>query len=117
VVNGMFGEIDLRIQMEMVLIRGFANFDAATCLTRIVLPVTLHLLDLLLTPYFLARCACVFTSSYMVRTVMMRYCYHAYITVGCLGYVGYRTVAALVKLHNEVRDSKYLIGTKLTNRR
>lgn len=112
----MFGEIDLRHQMEMAIIRGFAQFDAGLALRRIVLPVTLRLLDLLLMPYLLARCACVLTSSHLVRTLMVRFCYHAYIGFWVLAYGAYHAVAVLVRLHNEVRDSKYLIGTKLTNR-
>jgi hypothetical protein len=116
VLSGMFGEIDLRHQMEMVVIRGFAQFDASLCLRRIVIPVTLRLLDLLLTPYCLARCASVLTSSYVVRTAMVRYCYHAYIIAWVASFGAFRAVAVLVKLHNEVRDSKYLIGTRLANR-
>lgn len=112
----MFGELDLRNQMEMVLIRGFAQFDAAVCLQRIVLPVTLFLTDLLFTPYFLARCACMVVPSPVLQNLMVRYCYHAYIAVICVGYGAYQALAALVKLHTEVRDSKYLIGTRLTNR-
>lgn len=102
--------------MEMVVIRGFAQFDAAASLQRVVYPILLHLLDLLLVPYFVARCLCLVTPSYYLRTVMLRYCFHVYIATLGLGHVGYHVVAAIVKLHNEVRDSKYLIGTKLTNR-
>ena len=112
----MFGENDLRTQMEMTLIRGFAQFDATLCLCRIVWPVTLQLLDLLLIPFFIARIACVLTSSYLLRTIMMRYCYHVYILTILVGYGLRHSVYALIRLHNEVRDSKYLIGTRLTNR-
>ncbi len=115
-LSGLFGELELRNQMEMVVIRGFAQFDAAASLQRVVCPVLLHLLDLLLVPYFFARCLCLVTPSYYVRTLMLRYCFHVYIATLGLGHVGYHVIVAIVKLHNEVRDSKYLIGTKLTNR-
>ena len=112
----MFGDIDLRTQLEMVIIRGFAQFDAKVTMQRVVVPVTLFLLDLLLMPYALASCACAFTQSYQVRTILLRYCYHANIGAQLLGFGTHRTITALVKLYNEVRDSKYLIGTQLTNR-
>eukprot|EP00428_Durinskia_dybowskii_P073574 CAMPEP_0170412666 /NCGR_PEP_ID=MMETSP0117_2-20130122/31099_1 /TAXON_ID=400756 /ORGANISM="Durinskia baltica, Strain CSIRO CS-38" /LENGTH=1434 /DNA_ID=CAMNT_0010670389 /DNA_START=607 /DNA_END=4911 /DNA_ORIENTATION=+ len=116
VLSGMFGDIDLRTQLEMVIIRGFAQFDAKVTMQRVVVPVTLFLLDLLLMPYALASCACAFTQSYQVRTILLRYCYHANIAAQLLGFGTHRTITALVKLYNEVRDSKYLIGTQLTNR-
>jgi len=115
-LSGLFGELELRNQMEMVIIRGFAHFDAAQSLQRVVYPILLHLLDLLLVPYFIARCLCMVTPSYYLRTLMVRYCFHVYIAALVLMHVSYHLVVAVVRLHNEVRDSKYLIGTKLTNR-
>lgn len=102
--------------MELVLIRGFAQFDAALSLQRVVYPVLLRLLDLLLVPYFFARCLCLVTPSYYLRTIILRYCFHVYIAALVFMHAGYHVIGAVIKLHNEVRDSKYLIGTKLTNR-
>lgn len=102
--------------MEMLLIRGFEHFDAAHALNNILCPVCLMLLDVLLVPHFLARIACAFVPSYLARTLLMRFCYHAYILTRIAVYAAYGVATTLVKLHNEVRDSKYLIGTKLTNR-
>lgn len=98
------------------MIRGFAHFDAAASLRGVVWPILLHLMDLLLVPYFIARCLCLITPSYFVRTLLLRYCFHVYIASLIVLYLGYHVIFAIVKLHNEVRDSKYLIGTKLTNR-
>ena len=112
----MFGDIALRTDMEMLFIRGFELFDAKHALNSIVFPVVLILLDLLLVPHFLARAACAFVPSYTNRTLMMRYCYHAYIALRLTVFAVHHVVVTLVKLHNEVRDSKYLVGTMLTNR-
>lgn len=100
----------------MLLIRGFEQFDAMHAVSTILLPVCVILLDFLLVPHFLARAACVLVPSYLARTLMMRFCYHTYIMIRIAVYVAYRVAVTLVKLHNEVRDSKYLIGTRLTNR-
>lgn len=98
------------------MIRGFEQFDATHALRTILCPVCIMLLDLLLIPHFLARVTCAFVPSYLLRTLVMRFCYHAYILLRIGAYAAYCAVTTLIKLHNEVRDSKYLIGTKLTNR-
>lgn len=116
VLTGMFGDIPLRLQFEQILIRGFAQFDAATTLRRVIVPVVARLLDFLLVPYFLARLACLFLQSYLLRTVLVRFSIHIYITVRVLIFAARHVYLYLTTLHNELRDSRYLIGTKLTNR-
>ena len=107
----------MRLQLELILMRGFAQFDALHSLKHVVLPALLLLLDLLLVPYFAARLlSATLVKSYLLRIVLARYCYHAYILLRGAVYVLHTGFSYLVKLHNEVRDSKYLIGTKLTNR-
>ena len=114
---GIFGDMEIRTHLEMVIIRGFAQFDATHCLHAIVFPVLVLLLDVLLVPYFASRLLClVLPQSYLLRTVLIRFSVHLYVTVRIILYVSYNVVKNLVKLHNEVRDSKYLVGTKLTNR-
>jgi hypothetical protein len=112
----MFGDIPLRLQFEQILIRGFAQFDAGTTLFKVVLPVTATLLDFLLVPYFLARVACLFVQSYLLRTVLVRFSIHIYIVMRVLIFAVRHVYTYLTTLHNELRDSRYLIGTKLTNR-
>ena len=116
ILSGLFGDIDLCLRLELILIRGFAQFNALSCLRHVVAPTLLVLCDLLLVPYFCARLACMFLSSYLLRTLLVRFSYHAYVALRVVTYLSYHLAAYLVKLHNEVRDSKYLIGTKLTNR-
>ncbi len=116
VLTGMFGDIPLRLQFEQIIIRGFAGFDAGTTLRRVVLPTICALLDFLLVPYFLARAAGMLVQSYLLRTLMVRFCIHAYILLRVTVWAARHLVVYLVTLHNEIRDSRYLIGTKLTNR-
>lgn len=106
----------MRLQFEQILIRGFAQFDAGTTLFKVVLPVTATLLDFLLVPYFLARVACLFVQSYLLRTVLVRFSIHIYIVMRVLIFAVRHVYTYLTTLHNELRDSRYLIGTKLTNR-
>ena len=47
----------MHLALSRVRLSGLANFDARYTLLHVVLPVLLELVDLLLVPYFLARCA------------------------------------------------------------
>jgi len=116
VLSGVFGDIELRTQLELIIIRGFAQFDAKHCWDVLVLPTCLVLMDLALVPYFCARFLSMGVQSYTLRTLLVRFSFHSYIILRVSLYVAYHSVRYLVKLHNEVRDSKYLIGTQLTNR-
>lgn len=71
VLAGVFGDTPLRLHMEQILIRGFAQFDARHAATRVVIPVLIGVLDYTVVPYFLARVACLFIDSYMLRTVVV----------------------------------------------
>lgn len=112
----MFGDIPLRLQFEQILIRGFAQFDAWSAFIHVIVPVTRRLFDLLLIPFFAARTASVFIQSYLFRTLLVRFSVHIYIGLRVLFYAVGHLYQYLVTVHNEVRDSRYLIGTKLTNR-
>ena len=116
VLTGMFGDIALRLQFEQIMIRGFAQFDAWSTFINVIVPVTRRLFDLLLVPFFAARTASIFIQSYLLRTILVRFSVHIYIGLRILFYVIRQVYQYLVTLHNEVRDSRYLIGTKLTNR-
>lgn len=115
-MSGLFGDIPLRTQFEHVLIRGFAQFDAATTFNKVVVPVTATLLDFVLMPFFLSRLVGMKLQSYQMRTLAARYSIHGYIALLAL-WKGLRATWTYVNsLHNEIRDSRYLIGTKLSNR-
>ena len=147
----------MRLQLEQIVIRGFAQFDAQHALRRVVLPVTCWLADFLLVPFFAARLLCALlpwallqqyeaqggaaaglvalvagdaagmggvgrvageigVQGYLLRTLLVRTSYHIYIALRFGGIGVWRACCYLHRLHNEIRDSKYLIGTKLTNR-
>lgn len=115
-MTGMFGDIPLRLQFEHILIRGFVQFDAYSALRHVLLPVTAFLLDLILVPFFYSRLLCMYVDSYLLRTVFVRYSIHGYIAASALWRVLRTSYAYIISLHNEIRDSRYLIGTKLSNR-
>ena len=116
VINGLFGEPPIRIQFEMLIIRGFERFDAHAAIFHIVAPVTMRLMDMLLVPHFLARVAGIFAPTYMARSLMVRFAVHAYLAVHIVGWGVVSLQRYLVSLHNEIRDERYLVGTRLTNR-
>jgi len=86
------------------------------CLHQLVLPVLTVLMDLLLVPYFMARVGCMFVHDYQTRTVMVRFSYHLYLLLRLAGHLSLQLIRYLSALHQDVRDSRYLIGTQLTNR-
>lgn len=116
VLSGVFGDIPLRFQMEQILIRGFAQFDAIMAVQRIVLPVLIPLLDFTIVPYFFARLCCLGLDSYLLRTCVVRFSLHAYVLLRVLAWMVARWYTYFATLHSEIRDSRYLIGTKLINR-
>ena len=101
----------------MLLIRGFAHFDLHIFLQRIYVPLLLPLCDVVFVPFFAARLlGAVWQATYYQRTVYVRYSMHAYLLLRALWAVLSISVRYLINLHNEIRDSRYLIGTELTNR-
>ena len=115
-MTGMFGDIPLRLQLEHILIRGFVQFDASNALRKVFLPVTSFLLEMILVPFCCSRLLCMYVNSYLLRTVIVRFSIHGYIALTVLWKVARTSYAYIVSVHNEIRDSRYLIGTKLSNR-
>lgn len=116
VLTGVFGEIDLRNHMEMTIIRGFAHFDFLHFMKHVFAPVTIPLLDMVCFPFFISRFAGAFTDNYVIRTALVRFSLHGWITLRLL-YSGLKSlVKRIISLHNEIRDTRYLVGTELTNR-
>lgn len=110
------GDIDLRTHLEMLMIRGFLHFDLKHFMDKVYLPIVLPLMDLVCIPFFAGRCLSMLTVNYTYRTLLVRYSSHMYIICRCLVYLARAAINYLVTLHNEIRDSRYLVGTQLENR-
>ncbi|RYG97512.1 hypothetical protein EON65_52750 [archaeon] len=54
-LSGVFGDLPLRDDLELLLIRGVRHFNFTHYLQNIFIPILLPLLDLLAPPYFLSR--------------------------------------------------------------
>lgn len=117
VLTGVFGEVDLRNQLEMLMIRGFQNFEFHHFFFKVYLPIVIPLMDLVCIPFFLARWVGMYSESYLIRTLLVRYSMHIYIGLRCLWSLLCTLVQYLVNLHNEIRDTRYLLGTELANRK
>ena len=105
-----------RAKFQRVLNLGLERINLIEISTTILFPIIIWLLDFLLIPFFIARCLCYFTDSYTLQSVIVRYSFHVYQTLR----IGYAAVCVfhwkLASLYNEIRDTRYLIGTELTNR-
>jgi len=116
VLTGVFGDVPLRDELEMLLIRGFAHFDLKLFISRIFLPLLIPLCDVVFISFFAARAlGMVLDASYEYRTIYVRYSLHTYLLLKIVIKVSVAAVKYLINLHNEIRDSRYLIGTELTN--
>ena len=98
------------------MIRGFQQFEFQHFVQKIYLPIVIPLMDLVCIPFFISRCCGMFTESYLVRTLLVRYSMHGYIVARCAWSLLCTLSQYLVNLHNEIRDTRYLLGTELTNR-
>jgi len=121
VLVGMFGEIEMRVSLEVIVMRGFAQFDAWYCIRNVVFPVSMILLDFSLAPYlisltlqkgqhFIPLGLTPFTA------LFHHWRYHVYVSLRMLLLTCQTTFKSIVQIHRQVRDSKYLIGTQLHNR-
>lgn len=112
---GAFGDVPLQLDLELLLIRGVTRFEFWHFLTKIWLPVVTSLLDMVCIPFFCARLAGCFVESYFTRTLLVRYSGHAYLILRLAIYLANCLKDYLINLHNEIRDSRYLVDTQLTN--
>jgi hypothetical protein len=103
--------------MEMTIIRGFAHFDFWHFMKQVFLPVTIPLLDMVCFPFFLARFAGIFfPENYVLRTALVRFSLHGWMVLRLL-YSGMKNVIQrVISFYQEIRDTRYLVGTELTNR-
>lgn len=117
VLEGLFGEIPLRTELEMLLIRGFAHFDLHIFLHRVYLPMLLPLCDAVFVPFCLGRLVSMYVGQdYILRTATARFSLHACAVLWLLVRLVSYAAMFLVKVHNEIRDTRYLVATELTNR-
>mmetsp|Transcript_13517 Transcript_13517/g.20306 ORF Transcript_13517/g.20306 Transcript_13517/m.20306 type:complete len:1060 (-) Transcript_13517:77-3256(-) len=114
---GAFGESLWRDRFSRVIRSGFSGVDFTFILVEIICPILMFLIDRLVLPYFFARIlglACV--DSYAYRTLVMRFSFPLYF-VSQFVFMGIARVKhAVINLHNDIRDSMYLLGTELKNR-
>ena len=116
VLSGVFGDIPMRTHLEHIFIRGLEQFDATVVLVNVVLPVLTILLDFTVVPHCMAQLAGLTVRSYLLRTVLVRFCLHIYIASRLTFYFVREAQRYLVTVHKEIRDQRYLVGTQLTNR-
>ena len=123
----IFGDYWLRVALKTVEGRGLAGFHMMYSLRSLVLPLLLPVVDLLLVPYFLARCAGWWwwwnsgvsydVASYTICTLLVRYCYHTYLLLHLLRYLGSEVVISLRKTQEELQGTRALkSGAQLVNR-
>ena len=113
----MLDDVLWRLRFQILLLRGFERIDFTFTLVQVVVPVIVTLLDHLLIPYCIARfLGLLYLHSYLQRSLIMRYSFSLYfilrLSIDNYGYMQ----AKLRKLHDDLRDSKYLLGTELNNR-
>ena len=113
---GVFGPTVWRQRFLQVIRRGLINADLGFMLSEIILPLFISLCDRLLLPYFIARLVGLLYDSYATRTFLIRYCLPAHGLLLCSWRLLLVLINALCKLHDSVRDSRYLLGMELTNR-
>lgn len=115
---GVFGETNVwRVRFDICARLGFSRIDLTFILRFIMAPIFLFILDNLVVPYFLARTlGLLLTQSYFLRTALMRYSFLAYFSYKLQRLVRGHIRANLSKAHTEILDSRYLIGTELSNR-
>lgn len=113
---GAFGDNIWRQRFDRVLMQGLIHLDASFIAKDIIFPITTTLLDFLIVPYFIAKSLCPFFDTYQSQTLIVRYCFCVYVIAKLLLMAVVNAKVALIRLHDEFRDSRYLMGTELTNR-
>jgi hypothetical protein len=80
-------------------------------------PMIAQLLDYLCIPYFLSRVlGLILDSSYQTKTLLVRYSFLAYFAFRISLLAAAYVYGIFKRWYNDIRDSRYLIGTELTNR-
>ena len=130
--NNMFRE-----PFELIMIRGFRHFDVEHAWNHVVWPLMHLLLDLLLTPYIIARLLCFVLSSSKIITILrdiagnstwwslctspvfqsriMRYCFLYYIIFKIMLRILSHGIHTMKRTYTEIRDETLLVEVALTN--
>lgn len=124
VLVGLFGDIDMRVSLEVIVMRGFAQFDAWYCIRSVIIPVSLRLLDYSLVPYLVSLTIQKGANHFFFIPVAYipfidhfhHWRYHVYVALRIVIFTCETTYKYIIRIHRQVRDSKYLIGTQLHNR-
>ena len=124
VLVGLFGDIDMRVSLEVIVMRGFAQFDAWYCIRSVIIPVSLRLLDYSLVPYLVSLTIQKGANHFFFIPVAYvpfidhfhHWRYHVYVALRIVLFTCETTYKYIIRIHRQVRDSKYLIGTQLHNR-
>ena len=120
----------LYFSLGIVNIRGLEMFDATFTLQYVVLPILLDLADLLVVPYFLARCAgwcnCLYSggdfsssgaaATYGICAVLVRNCHLAFVMKRLLDLAETTLRSYLSRVHKDAKASWRLTGAQLVNR-
>lgn len=106
---------DWGVKFEKVFADGLVKSDFKFIALSVIAPITLWLLDFLITPYFFAKVLSHFTDSYETQTLLVRYSWAVYIVFRVLMVLIGRVYAEMKKLHDSIRDSRYLLRKELTN--
>jgi hypothetical protein len=118
-VGALGNQNRFKAPMEQVVRLGIAGVNSYQILRDIIFPVLFLLLDHTLTPYFFSRVlGAVYASgdsSTLLQSLIIRYCYASYILLKLvLAACGY-FADHLRKVHDDIRDSRYLVGQELAN--
>ena len=104
-----------RTRFERVLNRGVANVEARFILFDIITPILIWLSDFLFIPYFLSRLLSLFIDSYETQSLMVRFSFLIYFFLRIFNEFSKVILKNVMMLHDSIRDSRYLVGTELTN--
>jgi hypothetical protein len=117
IMVGAFGESEYRTRLERVMRMGFARINTWEIATGIIAPVIVFLCDFLFVPFFVARTiAAFYLDSYYAQTILVRFAPLTYLLSKIALVFTVKVYKYLVTVHDEIRDSTYLIRTELTNR-
>lgn len=116
VLVGIIGGNDWRVRLERVLNLGFQRIDIQYIFQEIISPVAILVMDLLAFPYTTGKLFSLFSESYSTRSLIMRYSFITFLSLVVAFHAAFYMAKLVKHMHDEFRDSRYLLGTNLTNR-
>ena len=110
--------IDQRWDQKLTQARedGFSGLMAMWVLRDILMPIILKLLSALCVPYVLAKgVASVFGYSATVNSAVIRFAWLGILAMCALCYIAKLLCRLVDRLHDSIRDERYLVGQRLRN--